>query len=54
MDSAFTIIAEPNRRAILGLLASSEQSVGEIEHRLSDAAAIGLQVPARAPQSRLR
>jgi DNA-binding transcriptional ArsR family regulator len=34
MDSVFTIIAEPNRRAILGLLASSERSVGEIEHRL--------------------
>ena len=28
------IIAEPNRRAILGLLASSERSVGEIERRL--------------------
>jgi len=34
MDSAFEIIAEPNRRAILGLLAASEQSVGEIERRL--------------------
>jgi DNA-binding transcriptional ArsR family regulator len=34
MDSAFEIIAEPNRRAILSLLASSEQSVGEIERRL--------------------
>ncbi len=30
----FEVIAEPNRRAILGLLASSEQSVGEIERRL--------------------
>ena len=30
----FDIIAEPNRRAILGLLASSQQSVGEIERRL--------------------
>ena len=30
----FEIIAEPNRRAILSLLASSEQSVGEIERRL--------------------
>jgi DNA-binding transcriptional ArsR family regulator len=28
------VIAEPNRRAILGLLVSSEQSVGEIERRL--------------------
>jgi len=34
MESAFAIIAEPNRRAILSLLASSEQSVGEIERRL--------------------
>ena len=34
MESAFGIIAEPNRRAILGLLASSERSVGEIEHQL--------------------
>ena len=30
----FEIIAEPNRRAILSLLISSEQSVGEIERRL--------------------
>src|SRR5262249_30947157 len=34
MESAFEIIAEPNRRAILSLLGSSEQSVGEIERRL--------------------
>jgi len=34
MESSFTIIAEPNRRAILGLLATAEQSVGEIERRL--------------------
>jgi DNA-binding transcriptional ArsR family regulator len=34
MESAFGIIAEPNRRAILGLLAAREQSVGEIERRL--------------------
>ncbi|MEO5813739.1 MAG: metalloregulator ArsR/SmtB family transcription factor [Gemmatimonadaceae bacterium] len=34
MESAFGIIAEPNRRAILGLLASSERSVSEIEDRL--------------------
>jgi DNA-binding transcriptional ArsR family regulator len=34
MEPAFEIIAEPNRRAILSLLASSEQSVGEIERRL--------------------
>src|SRR5579884_3431666 len=34
MQSVFEIIAEPNRRAILTLLASSQQSVGEIERRL--------------------
>ena len=34
MDSAFAIIAEPNRRAILSLLASSERSVSELEHAL--------------------
>jgi len=34
MESAFAIIAEPNRRAILRLLVSSEQSVGQIERRL--------------------
>ncbi|MFL5481765.1 MAG: ArsR/SmtB family transcription factor [Gemmatimonadaceae bacterium] len=34
MQSAFEIIAEPNRRAILSLLLSSERSVGEIESRL--------------------
>src|SRR5215471_16377074 len=34
MESGFEIIAEPNRRAILSLLASSEQSVGEIERQL--------------------
>src|SRR5437660_1390897 len=31
---SFEVIAEPNRRAILSLLVSSEQSVGEIERRL--------------------
>lgn len=34
MESSFAIIAEPNRRAILKLLASSEHSVGEIERQL--------------------
>ena len=34
MESAFQIIAEPNRRAILSLLALSERSVGEIERQL--------------------
>ena len=35
MESTFAIIAEPSRRAILSLLASSEQSVGEIEEKLN-------------------
>ena len=34
MESVFDVIAEPNRRAILSLLISSEQSVGEIERQL--------------------
>ena len=34
MESSFAIIAEPSRRAILSLLASSERSVGDIEERL--------------------
>ena len=34
MESAFEIIAEPNRRAILSLLVASQQSVGEIERQL--------------------
>ena len=34
MESAFEVIAEPNRRAILNLLVLSEHSVGEIERRL--------------------
>lgn len=34
VESAFDILAEPNRRAILSLLIASEQSVGEIERRL--------------------
>jgi len=34
VESVFEIIAEPNRRAILSLLVSSEQSVGEIERQL--------------------
>jgi DNA-binding transcriptional ArsR family regulator len=33
MDSVFEIIAEPNRRAILSLLVSSQRSVGEIERQ---------------------
>src|SRR5689334_24783753 len=34
MESVFEVIAEPNRRAILSLLATSQQSVGEIERQL--------------------
>jgi DNA-binding transcriptional ArsR family regulator len=34
VESSFAIIAEPNRRAILSLLASSERSVGDIERQL--------------------
>ena len=34
MESSFAIIAEPSRRAILSLLATSERSVGELERRL--------------------
>jgi DNA-binding transcriptional ArsR family regulator len=34
MESVFEVIAEPNRRAILSLLGSSQQSVGEIERQL--------------------
>jgi DNA-binding transcriptional ArsR family regulator len=34
MESVFEIIAEPNRRVILSLLVSSQQSVGEIERQL--------------------
>jgi DNA-binding transcriptional ArsR family regulator len=34
VESSFAIIAEPNRRAILSLLAASERSVGELERQL--------------------
>ncbi|GMU01341.1 metalloregulator ArsR/SmtB family transcription factor [Corallococcus caeni] len=34
MESTFAIIAEPNRRSILSLLAASECSVGELERQL--------------------
>jgi DNA-binding transcriptional ArsR family regulator len=34
VESVFEIIAEPNRRAILSLLVSSQQSAGEIERHL--------------------
>ncbi len=34
MESAFAVIAEPNRRAILTVLSSSERSVGELMDHL--------------------
>jgi len=34
MESTFSVIAEPSRRAILDLLASAERSVGDIEELL--------------------
>ena len=34
MEATFAALAEPGRRAILGLLASSERSVGELERAL--------------------
>src|SRR5262245_10083905 len=34
MESAFAILAEPNRRAMLSLLATSERSVGDLGQRL--------------------
>ncbi|MEO8333859.1 MAG: metalloregulator ArsR/SmtB family transcription factor [bacterium] len=34
METSFGIIAEPNRRAILSLLATSERSVSDIEQQL--------------------
>src|SRR5260370_4850612 len=34
VETVFEIIAEPNRRAILSLLVSSQQSVGEIARQL--------------------
>jgi len=46
VESSFTIIAEPNRRAILSLLATSERSVGEIER--------GLRMPQTSVSKHLR
>jgi len=34
MQVSFAVLAEPSRRAMLGLLLSSERSVGEIEQEL--------------------
>jgi DNA-binding transcriptional ArsR family regulator len=46
VESSFAIIAEPNRRAILSLLATSERSVGEIER--------GLRMPQTSVSKHLR
>lgn len=35
MESAFTVLAEPHRRAILTLLASGERSVGDLKSALN-------------------
>jgi DNA-binding transcriptional ArsR family regulator len=35
MESAFSVLAEPSRRAILTVLASGERSVGELEAALN-------------------
>jgi len=35
MESAFTVLADPSRRAILTLLASGERSVGDLESALN-------------------
>ncbi len=35
MESSFTVLAEPSRRAILTLLASGERSVGDLESALN-------------------
>ena len=34
MESSFAIVAEPNRRAILSLLLTSERAVGDLEREL--------------------
>jgi len=34
MESNFAVLAEPNRRAMLNLLATSERSVGDLEREL--------------------
>ena len=34
METSFSVVAEPNRRAILDMLLDSERSVGEIEQAL--------------------
>jgi DNA-binding transcriptional ArsR family regulator len=46
VESSFAIIAEPSRRAILSMLASSERSVGEIER--------GLRMPQTSVSKHLR
>jgi DNA-binding transcriptional ArsR family regulator len=46
VESTFAIIAEPNRRAILSLLATAERSVGELER--------GLKMPQTSVSKHLR
>src|SRR6201984_2943787 len=53
VESVFEIIAEPNRRAILSLLVSSQQSVGEIERQLRMPRAT-VSAPARVGRGRFR
>ena len=47
MDSVFTVLAEPNRRAILLLLARSEHTVGDLE------SALGLSQPSLSKHLRV-
>ena len=54
MESSFAILAEPNRRAILGLLASEERSVGEIERRLRESGFVEARVEAQRRVYRIR
>jgi DNA-binding transcriptional ArsR family regulator len=54
VESVFEVIAEPNRRAILSLLVSSEQSVGEIERQLRDAGFVESTVDAQRRLYRLK
>jgi DNA-binding transcriptional ArsR family regulator len=35
MESAFAVLAEPSRRAIMGLLATAERTVGDLESKLN-------------------
>jgi len=54
VESVFEIIAEPNRRAILSLLVSKQQSVGRDRSSTSYAAADRIKAPASAARGRFR